>query len=138
MLKKPLSSGISSVSSSISTPPDGISPIPKRALRPAPSLSSLNAASRRLKSSHMALPETVVEIRNLETQPSLGELDAYPLRRSSAICKATGGGRWEPKQEPVKPWYRIPGGKAPYELDMEREEQQERDRRANPIVRDGG
>jgi hypothetical protein len=39
---------------------------------------------------------------------SYGELDAYPLRLPSAICKAVGGGRWEPK--PVPP-VNIPYGK---------------------------
>ena len=56
------------------------------------------------------------------------------------VCKATGGGRWEPKQDPVNVGYRppIPGGKAPFELDMEREEKEARQRRENPIVKDGG
>ena len=70
--------------------------------------------------------------------PSFGELDAYPLRRSSIICKATGGGRWEPKNSPPRIGLRIPGCKAPYELEMEREDAEERRRRMNPIVRDGG
>lgn len=72
------------------------------------------------------------------SQPSFGELDAYPLRRSSIICKATGGGRWEPKNSPPRIGFRIPGRKAPYELEMEREDAEERRRRMNPIVRDGG
>lgn len=71
-------------------------------------------------------------------QRSLGELDAYPLRRSSIICKATGGGRWQPKNSPPRIGVRIPGCKAPYELEMEREDAEERRRRMNPIVRDGG
>jgi hypothetical protein len=39
---------------------------------------------------------------------SYGELDAYPLRVPSAICTATGAGRWEPK-----PWVapNVPRGK---------------------------
>jgi hypothetical protein len=55
------------------------------------------------------------------------------------LCKATGGGRWEPKQSPVLDGYRPPvvGGKAPYELEMEREEREERRRRQNPIITDG-
>ncbi|KAG9310315.1 hypothetical protein JVU11DRAFT_9438 [Chiua virens] len=70
-------------------------------------------------------------------EPSLGELDAYPLRRSSIICKATGGGRWEPKNSPPRIGLRIPGCKAPYELEMEREDAEERKQRTNPIVKDG-
>jgi hypothetical protein len=71
---------------------------------------------------------------------SYGELDAYPLRRASLLCKASGGGRWEPKPEAVDPALRVPiiGGKAPYELEMEREEAEERRRRSNPVIRDGG
>lgn len=72
------------------------------------------------------------------SEPSFGELDAYPLRRSSIICKATGGGRWEPKNSPPKIGFRVPGRKAPYELEMEREDAEEVRRRMNPIVRDGG
>ncbi|KAF9242370.1 hypothetical protein BU15DRAFT_86928 [Melanogaster broomeanus] len=71
------------------------------------------------------------------SEPSFGELDAYPLRRSSIICKATGGGRWEPKHTPPLIGLRIPGCKAPYEIDMENEDAEERRRRLNPIVRDG-
>ena len=72
------------------------------------------------------------------SEPSFGELDTYPLRRSSIICKATGGGRWEPKNSPPRIGIRIPGCKAPYKLEMEREHAEERRRRMNLIVRDGG
>ncbi|CAL1697289.1 unnamed protein product [Somion occarium] len=66
----------------------------------------------------------------------LGELSAYPLRYSSAICKATGGGRWEPK--PVNlVGYQPPGTKLPHEIELEREEEEKRRRRENPIFRDG-
>ena len=70
---------------------------------------------------------------------SYGELDAYPLRRSSVLCKATGGGRWEPKPSPVLDFYRvpIPGGKAPFEIEMEREAKLEQLRRENPVVKHG-
>ncbi|KAF8955728.1 FYVE zinc finger-domain-containing protein [Flammula alnicola] len=109
----------------------------------SPSSSSLNTQSssnsiparstRRLvvRSSHLPLPQ--------DLERSYGELDAYPLRRSSVLCKATGGGRWEPKQSPVLDGYRqpIPGGKAPYEIEMEREEMLERQRKQNPVVKDG-
>ena len=75
----------------------------------------------------------------LDLERSYGELDAYPLRRSSILCKATGGGRWEPKPCPVLDGYRppVPGGKAPFEIEMEREEQEARKLRENPIVKDG-
>ena len=75
----------------------------------------------------------------LDIERSYGELDAYPLRRSSILCKATGGGRWEPKPCPVLDGYRppVPGGKAPFEIEMEREEQEARKLRENPIVKDG-
>lgn len=68
---------------------------------------------------------------------SYGELDAYPLKRASVLCKATGGGRWEPKQIPVLV-VPIPGGKAPYELQLEKEAELERLRRENPVIKDGG
>ncbi|TFK38621.1 FYVE zinc finger-domain-containing protein [Crucibulum laeve] len=153
MLKSPLSassssSGESSLSSSlVATPPsDSALPVPHitrkaRSLRATPSISSINTQTssqstpspRRLtvRTSQLPLP--------LDLERSYGELDAYPLKRSSILCKATGGGRWEPKQSPVLVGYRppVPGGKALYELDMEREEQEERSRRENPIVRDG-
>jgi len=70
---------------------------------------------------------------------SYGELDTYPLRHCSVLCKASGGGRWEPKQDPVLVGYRVPvvGGKAPYEIELERQEEEERLRRENPVIRDG-
>ncbi|KAI0791818.1 FYVE zinc finger-domain-containing protein [Abortiporus biennis] len=65
-----------------------------------------------------------------------GELEHYPLRHASAICKANGGGRWEPK--PVNlVGYRIPGSKLPHEIELEREEEEIRRRRANPIIKNG-
>ncbi|KAF7340207.1 Isoform b [Mycena venus] len=75
----------------------------------------------------------------LSEERSYGELDAYPLRRASLLCKASGGGRWEPKPEIADPALRVPiiGGKAPYELEMEREEAEERRRKSNPVIRDG-
>jgi len=74
-----------------------------------------------------------------DLERSYGELDTYPLRRCSILCKATGGGRWEPKQIPVLDGYRqpIPGGKAPYEIQMEHEEMLDRQRRENPVIKDG-
>lgn len=107
--------------------------------------SALSARAVRVKRSSSLLsarqfpfPSAVVVSSDLEPiEPSYGELDAYPLRRSSVICKATGGGRWEPKNSPPRIGFRIPGCKAPYELEMEREDAEERRRRSNPIVRDG-
>jgi hypothetical protein len=52
----------------------------------------------------LSLADIAPELANI----SYGELDAYPLRLPSAICKAVGGGRWEPK--PVPP-VNIPYGK---------------------------
>lgn len=93
---------------------------------------------------HAARRESLLPRLPPVDEQSYGELDAYPLRRSSAVCKATGGGRWEPKQSSPEPGYRIPFtgkpgclGLAPFELDMEREEEKERIRRMNPIVKDG-
>ncbi|TFK18803.1 hypothetical protein FA15DRAFT_602682 [Coprinopsis marcescibilis] len=84
-----------------------------------------------LRTGHLPLPPSL--------EKSYGELDAYPLKRSSVLCKATGGGRWEPKQSPVLDGYRlpVPGAKAAYEIEMEREEREERERSSNPIVTDG-
>lgn len=78
--------------------------------------------------------------RSTLPERSYGELDAYPLRRASLLCKATGGGRWEPKQTTVLVGYRVPvpGGKAPYEHQLEKEAELERLRKENPIIRDGG
>ncbi|GLB36629.1 putative protein present in Fab1, YOTB, Vac1, and EEA1 [Lyophyllum shimeji] len=103
-----------------------------RSLRTTPSISSLNGTRRSIvRASHLTLPP--------DLERSYGELDAYPLRRSSVLCKATGGGRWEPKQEPAIVGYRppVPGAKAPYELEMEQRERDEQARRQNPIVKDG-
>ncbi|KAH7884028.1 FYVE zinc finger-domain-containing protein [Phlebopus sp. FC_14] len=100
---------------------------------------SMKRSPSQLSARNVPPPSVIVSAASdLDTsEPSFGELDAYPLRRSSIICKATGGGRWEPKHSPPKVGFRIPGCKAPYELEMEREEQEEHRRRLNPIVRDG-
>ncbi|KAG6901577.1 hypothetical protein C0995_010306 [Termitomyces sp. Mi166 len=145
MLKSPLSSspptsGTSSLASSIDTPSHHsllatAVPIARRkprSLQTTPSSSSLSAVRRvTIRASHLTLPT--------DLEPSYGELDAYPLRRSSVICKATGGGRWEPKQDPPIIGYRppVPGAKAQFEIDMERAERAERRRRENPIIKDG-
>lgn len=136
-------------SSVIVTPPHHSKLVPpslsrrSQSLRTISSVSSLNTTDsshstpgdlprrKPLRASHMPLP--------LDLERSYGELDAYPLRRSSILCKATGGGRWEPKPCPVLDGYRppVPGGKAPFEIEMEREEQEARKLRENPIVKDG-
>ncbi|KIM48478.1 hypothetical protein M413DRAFT_22967 [Hebeloma cylindrosporum] len=112
-----------------------------RSLRTTPSVSSFDTQSsstsnptpsRRItvRTAHLPLPQ--------DLERSYGELDAYPLRRSSLMCKATGGGRWEPKQSPVLDGYRhpVPGGKAPFELEMERQEMLQRKQTQN-LVKDG-
>jgi len=113
-------------------------------MAPSPSssvcTSPIDTSARATRVGYIQLPTSVISIpAELEVpEPSYGELDAYPLRRSSIICKATGGGRWEPKHSPPKIGVRIPGYKAPYEIEMEREEQEELRRCQNPVVRDGG
>ncbi|PPQ70889.1 hypothetical protein CVT24_000557, partial [Panaeolus cyanescens] len=153
MFKLPISpSTTTSPSTSISPSPslashmDTLPTNPRRktqSLHNVPSISSLNSSQsstssapsrprlHSLRTSHLPLPT--------DLERSYGELDAYPLRRSSILCKATGGGRWEPKQSPILDGYRlpIPGGKAPFELQMEQEELLERQRRENPVFRDG-
>ncbi|KZT24699.1 hypothetical protein NEOLEDRAFT_1021117, partial [Neolentinus lepideus HHB14362 ss-1] len=60
---------------------------------------------------------------------SYGELDAYPLRNSSAVCKATGGGRWTPRQVTIpinSPLYR-----------RERDAEDSSRLKGNPVLRDG-
>ncbi|KAF9448844.1 FYVE-domain-containing protein [Macrolepiota fuliginosa MF-IS2] len=160
LLRYPLSPNPSTASSSASNSDDeqsvasssSLNHLPaalsrkSRSIRTSPSFSSLNSASSRqpqsssqpctrrssLRNSHKPLSV------NLDlVERSYGELDAYPLRRSSVLCKATGGGRWEPKHETVLVGYRPPGGKAPFEIEMEREEEEERLRRLNPIRGEG-
>lgn len=67
-----------------------------------------------------------------------GSLEDYPLREPSAICRAKGGGRWEPVPQPMWDGYRPPYGKAAYEIAMEQEEEMQRVKNANPITRNGG
>lgn len=137
-MKKPFASESSSLASSVSTPPNGLAVMPRRVVRGVRSSPQLSA--HRVRTTIMHLPETVQEVDTpeSETERSFGELDAYPLRKSSAICKATGGGRWCPKQSSSQCSYRIPGCKAPFEIEMEREEEEARLRLMNPIIRDGG
>ncbi|PBK77529.1 hypothetical protein ARMSODRAFT_1079533 [Armillaria solidipes] len=104
---------LSCSTSSLATPPPSIMGV-ECSLRSSPSLISLTAE-----------------------EPSYGALDAYPLKRSSVLCKATGGGRWEPKQEMPLAGARLPGGKAGYEIRLEKEAEKERRRRENPVIKDG-
>ncbi|KAK0444943.1 FYVE zinc finger-domain-containing protein [Desarmillaria tabescens] len=123
------SPALSCSTSSLATPPPSIIGV-ERSLRSSPSLVSLACSScssgsrRRLKVS-------------LAEEPSYGALDAYPLKRSSVLCKATGGGRWEPKQETPLAGARLPGGKAGYEIRLEKEAEKEKRRRENPVIKDG-
>jgi hypothetical protein len=133
LVKSPVDSIAPSPNSSVCASPVDTSAAPSRAIRVVRSPSHLSAGHIQLPTSIFS-PPSEVDI----PEPSYGELDAYPLRRSSIICKATGGGRWEPKHSPPKIGVRIPGYKAPYEIEMEREEQEERRRGQNPVVRDGG
>ena len=134
-------SGPSSVSSSISTPPDGS---PLSALASRRNSMRRNTTSPRIPASPLR-PNTPVQqsiaiagAQFADSELSLGELDAYPLKRASSICKATGGGRWEPKPMPEYVAKRVPGCKTAYELELEQEAEERRRRRANPIIRDGG
>ena len=83
------------------------------------------------------IPSRIVSARPALIEKSYGELDAYPLCIPSILCKATGGGRWEPKQQTVLCAYRPPGGKAPFEIELEREEQEAKIHRLNLVIKDG-
>ncbi|KAI9567005.1 FYVE zinc finger-domain-containing protein [Boletus coccyginus] len=132
LVASPTSTASPSPTSSICASPVEQSTLSARHIRVERSLSQLSTKQFPCPSVMVAAPS------DLElAEPSFGELDAYPLRRSSIICKATGGGRWEPKNSPPRIGLRIPGCKAPYELEMEREDAEERRRHMNPIVRDG-
>ncbi|ESK95584.1 isoform b [Moniliophthora roreri MCA 2997] len=140
LTKRPLSPSSGSRASSPSsssprTPPNGLGlvlPSETASLRRSRSRCSNPDLRRRatMRGSSINFPDE---------ERSFGELDSYPLRRSSVLCKATGGGRWEPKQDPVFDGQRvpIPGGKAPYEIRLEKELEEERLRRENPVIRDG-
>ncbi len=61
----------------------------------------------------------------------------YPLRVPSAICKANGGGRWQPTPIPVQ-WHYCPpngGGKPLYEIVNEEEDARRRSYRDEYIYR---
>ncbi|ETW87812.1 hypothetical protein HETIRDRAFT_448227 [Heterobasidion irregulare TC 32-1] len=122
-------SSTSRSSSVLLTPPDGQTLPPAIRRRPAP---------RR----HMTLPA----VPNPPSEPEIylpqapvptNDLDAYPLRIKSEVCKRNGGGRWTPKRLPVDVAARVAGRKAVYELEMEREEEEIRRERLNPVIKDG-
>ncbi|KAJ6519187.1 FYVE zinc finger-domain-containing protein [Mycena sanguinolenta] len=130
------SHSVSAPSSVASSPPAPTTPpLHHSTILPAGGISLSRTRSRTRPSSPRSLRAATLPL----PEPSYGELDAYPLRRASLLCKAAGGGRWEPKPQLPDPALRVPiiGGKAPYELDMEREEEEERRRRRNPVIRDG-
>jgi len=137
------SSGSSSLSSGPSTPPPNEPQVLGPAILARRQGSLRTIASQSSLKSNASHPRATVRASRVATLPeperSYGELDAYPLRRASLLCKATGGGRWEPKQSTVLFGHRvpIPGGKAPYELALEKEAELERKRKENPIIRDG-
>ena len=94
---------------------------------------------QRTTSESQSSDSAVLSIRSSSSNDSsLGDLSYYPLRVHSSVCKATGGGRWSPK--PVRNWdgHRIPGGKAAFEVAMERAAEKERLKKVNPLIRDGG
>ncbi|KAI0932862.1 hypothetical protein AcV5_004035 [Taiwanofungus camphoratus] len=126
-------SSSSSVASSLSTPSDGSAFI-RRSIRRVQTSPRIPASPLR---SPIPMPQSVTGVHVADSEPSFGELESYPLARASTICKASGGGRWKP--EPCKNFvgYRIPGSKAAYEIELEREEEEYRRRRTNPIIRDG-
>ncbi|KAH9921303.1 FYVE zinc finger-domain-containing protein [Fomitopsis serialis] len=147
----------SSVSSSsgVHTPPDILSPIARPALRrsvtaspasagtssPRPPSSPLRSpvqssqALSAMASVHVADHELAAVDKPAEAD--LGELESYPLRRASQICKATGGGRWAPKQYINLIGDHLPGQKPQYLIELEWEEAERRRRKANPVYESG-
>jgi len=128
------SSSPSSAASSVSLPSDDSRPIIRASLRRVPTSPRVPSSPLRVGA---VLSSTVVGVLVSDSELSLGELDSYPLARDSNTCKASGGGRWTPKPCADIVGYRIPGAKALYEVELEREEEEKRRRRANPIFRDG-
>jgi len=109
----------------ISTPSDSVSHLPRSAVRRTHTLPDFP---------HIPPPPPS---QRPGSDDDLGELAAYPLRYSSAVCKKTGGGRWYPKKANTIEGYRIPGCKAQFEIDMEREEEELRRLKLNPVFKDG-
>ncbi|KAJ7171720.1 FYVE zinc finger-domain-containing protein [Mycena crocata] len=97
----PLTRHTSLTSSAFTTPSPSPGPAGLSRTRP-----SSRATSPRLTSTGLSRSATLPSLPAEER--SYGELDAYPLRRSSVLCKAAGGGRWEPKHTLPDPGERVP------------------------------
>lgn len=118
-------------SSIILTPPESqpISPVIAAIRRPSFLCEPQSRISLQAPADYPEIPKA--------TTPS-GELDAYPLRVRSEVCKRTGGGRWTPKKHPVDSTACIPGRRPFWEVEMDLEEERQRRARESQIVRDGG
>ncbi|THG97228.1 hypothetical protein EW026_g4731 [Hermanssonia centrifuga] len=130
-------SSASSVSGSPRSPP---TPLDGSAIMPMPPVRSplrRSQTSPRIPTSPLRAGTSTPPPQRPAVHVSDSELDSYPLRHASAICKATGGGRWEPKPAVQYAGYRIPGSKAQYEIDLERDAEEARIKRANPVIKDG-
>ncbi|TFY54715.1 hypothetical protein EVJ58_g8693, partial [Rhodofomes roseus] len=146
----------SSVSSSsgIHTPPDILSPTARPVLRRSFTASTAGAGTSSPRPPSSPLRSPVQSSQTLSAMASvhvadhelaltdkpvedLGELEAYPLRRASQICKATGGGRWAPKQCINLIGDHLPGQKPQYLIELEREEAERKRRKANPVYEHG-
>ncbi|EPS98058.1 hypothetical protein FOMPIDRAFT_1037635 [Fomitopsis schrenkii] len=141
--------------SGVQTPPDILSPIARPALRRSltASTSGAGTSSPRAPSSPLRSPvqssqalSAMVSVHVADheltapdrpAEANLGELEAYPLRRASQICKATGGGRWAPKQALNLIGNHLPGQKPQYLIELEREEEERKRQKANPVYEHG-
>ncbi|KZT08935.1 uncharacterized protein LAESUDRAFT_723230 [Laetiporus sulphureus 93-53] len=137
------SSASSIIVSAPSTPSDRFAPVARPKMRRAHTTSP-RIPSSPLRSPVRSLQNLIVDVNvveRIENAPPVSadfsELLAYPLRHPSAICKANGGGRWEPKQAINLIGPQIPGEKAPHEIELEREEEERRRWKANPVIIDG-
>ncbi|KAH8799508.1 FYVE zinc finger-domain-containing protein [Flagelloscypha sp. PMI_526] len=132
------SSSTSSPDSSVVLPPS----LPPLALHPKPR--SLRSSTPTRRSSLTSSTYSHNPSSPSSSERSYGALDAYPLRRRSLICKATGGGRWEPRtSDPPFADYRLAmgGGKTRFEVVLDKEEEEEegmrRRREEGGVVVDG-
>ena len=126
------SDSVSSTSSASSSPRIPATPLDGSAIQALPT-----PARRPLVRAHTSPRVHTLSSPPLPPAGISQELAAYPLCHASAICKATGGGRWEPKPVMQFVGTRLPGRKAAYEIEMEREEEELRRLKTNPIIRDG-
>ncbi|KAI0809053.1 FYVE zinc finger-domain-containing protein [Irpex lacteus] len=113
--------------------PPSLSRMPLRRAHTSPRVHTLSSTASQSSSSASSSDSNPAAA----TTTTSSELDAYPLRHASAICKANGGGRWQPKPCVEVIGVKVPGAKAAYELEMEREEEERRMSRLNPVVKDG-